>query len=312
MLLIWNQIKKSGDSFTEYFSNTFAAMIFLLLSILSSVGIAVIFKLMDKQKAALLPVIVLNYFTALVAGLLLFNGELSVGYILSSDWRYMAVLIGSLLIIGFYLIGYTTQKAGIAITTIANKMSVIIPILFSILYFSESMSWLKSLGILLALASVLLAVYKKKTGASQKFSVLPIIMFLVIGVIDSAVKLAQHSYVSEEDVSLFSSMSFGLAGIIGIIILSFQNKHWKSFANPLVWIFGILIGLANFGSMYFLILSLNKSGLDSSIVYGVNNMGIILISIAIAVLFFTEKLSKINIIGFILAIISVAILTVLV
>ncbi len=287
-------------------------MIFLILSILSSVGIAIIFKLMDKQNVALLPVIVLNYFTALLAGLLLFDGELSAGYILSSDWRYIAVLIGSLLIIGFYLIGYTTQKAGIAITTIANKMSVIIPILFSILYFSEPMSLLKTLGIVLALTSVLLAVYKKKTGVSRKVSLLPIIMFLVVGIIDSAVKLAQQSYVSDQDISLFSSMSFGLAGVIGIIILASQNKHWKSFTNPLVWLFGILIGLANFGSMYFLILSLNNSGLDSSIVYGVNNMGIILISIAIAVLFFTEKLSKINIIGVILAIISVAILTVLV
>lgn len=285
-------------------------MIFLILSILSSTAIAIIFKLMDKQNTALLPVIVLNYFAALGAGLLLFDGELSVDYILKSDWLYIAILIGSLLIIGFYLIGYTTQKTGIAITTIANKMSVIIPISFSIFYFSEPMSLLKAIGIALALVSVLLAVYKKNKEESKNISLLPILMFLVIGIIDSAVKLAQHSYVEAQDVSLFSSLSFGLAGIIGITSLSVQNKHWKSFKNPLVWIFGIGIGLANFGSMYFLILSLNHSGLDSSIVYGVNNMGIILISIGLAVAFFSEKLSKLNLLGVLLALVAVVILTI--
>lgn len=264
---------------------------------------------MDNKNVALLPVIVLNYFSALAAGMLLFKGELSVDYILSSSWLYIAILIGSLLIIGFYLIGYTTQKAGIAITTIANKMSVIIPISFSIFYFSEAMTWLKSIGILLALASVLMAVYKKNKK-EVKFSFLPLIMFLVVGIIDAAVKLAQHSYVSDQDVSLFSSLSFGLAGVIGFVILAINNKQWKSFTNPLVWIFGILIGLANFGSIYFLILALNSSGFDSSIVYGVNNMGVILISIGLAVAFFSEKLSKVNLIGVLLALASVAILTI--
>ena len=155
-----------------------------------------------------------------------------------------------------------------------------------------------------------LAVYKKSKGENKSFSLLPIIMFLVIGIIDSAVKLAQHSYISEEDISLFTALSFGLAGIIGISTLSIQNKHWKSFTSHWVWIFGVLIGLANFGSMYFLILALNQSGLDSSIVYGVNNMGIILISIGLAVAFFSEKLNKLNLLGVFLALIAVAILTI--
>lgn len=283
-------------------------MIFLILSILSSTIIAIIFKFTDRKNVPLLPVIVLNYFSAFIVGLFLFKGDLSVDYILSSSWLYIALLIGSLLIIGFYLIGYTIQKAGIAITTIANKMSVIIPITFSIFYFSEPMTWLKSFGILLALASVLMAVYKKQKK-EVKFSFLPLIMFLVVGIIDAAVKLAQHSYVSDQDVSLFSSMSFGVAGLIGILILAINHKQWKSFINPLVWVFGILIGLANFGSIYFLILALNNSGFDSSIVYGVNNMGVILISIGLALAFFAEKLSKVNLIGVILALASVAILT---
>lgn len=265
---------------------------------------------MGKYQVALLPVIVLNYFSAFIAGLLLFDGDLSVHYILSRSWIYLSLIIGSLLIIGFYLIGLTTQKAGIAVATIANKMSVIIPISFSIFYFSEPMSLWKSLGIILALVSVLMAVYKKnQKEESKRFIYLPLIMFLAVGMIDAGVKLAQHSYVSNVDVSLFSSLTFGLAGFIGLTIVLGNSKHWPSFINPLVWLFGIFIGLANFGSMYFLILALNHSGLDSSIVYGVNNMGIIIISIGLAVIFFKEKLSTLNLIGVVLALLAVAMLT---
>lgn len=284
-------------------------MIFLLLSILSSSTIAIIFKLMAGKKVELLPVIVINYFAALAAGILLFDGELSSQYILQSSWLYISILIGSLLIIGFYLIGYTTQKAGIAITTIANKMSVIIPILFSIFYFSEETNWQKLVGMTLALAAVGMAVYKKNEGDGKfQFSLLPLLMFLVIGVIDSSVKLAQHNYVPESDVSLFSAISFGLAGFIGLGILGISGKYWPSFKKPMVWIYGILIGLANFGSLYFLIHALNKSGLDSSIVYGVNSVGIIILSVSLAILFFSEKLSRINIIGVIIALASIMIL----
>ena len=285
-------------------------MIFLLLSILSSTTIALLFKLMGKYQAPLLPVIVLNYCSALFAGLLLFDGDLSIQYILSRSWIYLSIIMGGLLIIGFYLIGYTTQKAGIAVATIANKMSVIIPISFSIFYFSEPMSLWKSMGIILALVSVLMAVYKKsKKEESIRFSFLPLIMFLVVGMIDSGVKLAQHTYVSGEDISLFSSLTFGLAGLIGVAIVLVKPKHGPGFTNPLVWLFGVFIGLANFGSMYFLILALNHSGLDSSIVYGVNNMGIIIISIGLAVAFFKEKLSSLNFLGVILALFAVALLT---
>ncbi len=68
-------------------------MIFLLLSILSSTTIAVIFKLMAGKSIELLPVIVINYFAALIAGLLLFDGELSVQYILQSTWIYISIFI---------------------------------------------------------------------------------------------------------------------------------------------------------------------------------------------------------------------------
>jgi drug/metabolite transporter (DMT)-like permease len=267
---------------------------------------------MGNYRVAILPAIVINYFVAFTIGFIVFKGDFSFQYIVESKWFGLAIFIGSLLIIGLYLIGYTTQRVGIAITTIANKMSVILPISFSIVYYNESMSTLKWIGIILALFSVLMAVYRKNDGQQRQiFSILPLVMFLVVGVIDSSLKLAQQDFVEAGDIPLFTASSFGLAGIIGVIILAFNPSMLAHFKSSTVWIAGILIGIVNYGTMYFLMFALEKSGLDGSIVYGINNMGIILFSILIAVVFFREKLNRINYIGISLAIIAAIMLTLL-
>ncbi len=280
---------------------------------MSSTIVALIFKLVDIKKTDLYSVIVVNYLIALICGFVLYKGEISIDYIIHAKWFPISLVMGALLIIGFYLIGSSTRKAGIAITAIANRMSVVIPILFSMFYFVETVGFAKIVSIIIALAAVLMAVYKKpQKKVSARFSILPIIMFLVVGLIDSLIKLAQHYYIPESDVSLFTSFSFGVAAVIGLIGLTFMKKPVKKFTNPYVWLFGVTIGAANFGSMYFLINTLNKSGMDSSIVYGVNHVGVILLSISLGIWIFREKINKINIIGMMLAVVAILALTLIV
>lgn len=133
-------------------------MHYLLLSILSSTAIAVIFKIQDQLKIKLFPVIVLNYFTATTLGYSLSDIDFSFNEIIQSNWIFSGILIGLLLIAGFFLIGYSTQKVGIAVTTISNKMSVVIPIFFSMIYYNESKDFVKFFGISLALLAMILSI----------------------------------------------------------------------------------------------------------------------------------------------------------
>lgn len=267
---------------------------------------------MGKYQVPILPSIVINYFVALAIGISLFDEPVSFAYIVNSKWFGLSIFIGSLLIAGLYLIGYSTQKAGIAVTTIANKMSVIIPISFSIFYYSESVNLYKLIGIILALAAVLMAVYREKEIERKPAAILvPLLMFLLVGIIDSSLKLAEQDFVETKDIPLFTAFGFGLAGLIGVILLAFKPSQFTYYSKPVVWVFGVAIGVVNYGTMYFLMLSLDQSGWDGSIVYGVNNIGIILLSIVIAFAFFKEKLSKINLLGIVLAILAAAMLTML-
>jgi len=283
-------------------------MIYLLLGILSSTFIVVLFKTVAKKDIKLLPIIVFNYIIATALGLLLNNVKLDFGQIIGSSWFVGAIFIGALFIIGFFLIGYATQKIGISITTISNKMSVVLPILFSIIYFKEEIDSLKILGIILSLIAISLASFqkRKKESINLKYIYLPIFLFLAIGSMDSLVKLSQSKF-DQSIIPVFTAVTFGIAGIIGIIISLFAKLKLKDYFNTRTILHGILLGLLNYGSLYFLVNALSKSGIDSSIVFGINNIGIIVLSITVAFVFFKEKITLINFVGILLAILSIII-----
>ena len=75
----------------------------------------------------------------------------------SSSYAGFAFGIGLLFICVFYTAAITAQKSGIAITSIAGKMSMVIPILFGYFLYNDSLTLLRMIGILLALSAVYLS-----------------------------------------------------------------------------------------------------------------------------------------------------------
>lgn len=285
-------------------------MIFLLLSIISSASIFVIFKLLNKYKIPVFNVIVINYIAAATLGFLISSVEIKFSDILSANWLPFSFLIGILFIVFFYIIGLSSQKAGISITTVASKMSVVIPILFSIVYYSETINSLKISGIVLAIFAVGFTVYKKHTQQTDSSNIyLPLILFIGMGVVDSMVKYSQHEFVNNELSAIFSAILFSVAAFTGITISLLKKQTITNFKNPLVWINGSLLGIANYGSIYFLILTLNNNIFDSSVIFGINNIGIVSLSVLVGLLAFKEKLKPINWFGIGLSLIAIVLLS---
>jgi len=282
---------------------------FILPCALSSVAISLIFKLLSKYNIKLFPVILYNYLTAFAIGIFTGKNQESIIQSFDKQWIYIVPIVGLLLIFMFYIIGTSTQKVGIGITTVASKMSAVIPILFSILYYHESIGMLKIAGIILALVSIFFAVYTKNdTPDEQKKMLLPITLFLGAGLLDAVIKLAQTDFVQSQDTALFTGLSFGAAGIIGVVVSFFTKLKIKELISVQTIISGVIIGLANFGSMYFLISALNYGKLDSSVVYGINNVSIVVLSFILALFIFKEKFSVLNKTGLVLAFLSVILL----
>ncbi len=252
--------------------------------------------------------IVVNYIIAALSGFIAFDGPVVMTELPQFDWFYYTLALGSLFIIVFYLMALTTQRNGLSVVSVATKMSLIIPIIFGLLYYKESLGLLKLLGILLALIAVYLASVKGKSGVSiQKGALLlPALVFLGSGVIDTSIKFLEDAFVRENEVPLFSAGIFASAAAIGILFLLFraiQGKFKFQFKNI---IGGIALGIPNYFSVYFLVKALrsNLLGGDSSGIFTVNNVLIVLFSTLLGILLFKEKLLPKNWLGVDLALFS--------
>lgn len=284
-------------------------MIYLLLSILSSSVIFITFKVTERFKTNLIKLITVNYLVAAILGFSFNRHPISILNVFTSEWLPYALLIGFSFILMFFLIGYSTRLSGVAVTTIAGKLSMVIPILFSILYFSEKTTFLKISGLVIATLAVVLTSYRPVDKAKNiKLIILPIAIFLGSGITDSIVKYAQTYHVPNSLSLLFPAVVFLTALLLGLIFILIKPKSLSNSIAISELIGGTILGIANFGSLYFFILALNNSKLDSSIVFGLNNICIVLFSIFIGLVFFKEKFSRVNFAGVLMAVIAILIL----
>lgn len=281
-------------------------MIYLILSILSSTGIFVLFKLYDKYKVNTLQAIVVNYITACTVGLFYYNGEVVFSEIIQAKWFYAALGLGFLFIAIFNVMALTAQKNGLSVASVASKMSVIIPIVFGIYVYNESIGTQKIIGIILALFAVYLTSLKVKEDKVVTHSIyLPILLFLGSGIIDTSI----NHFAPDDNIPLFSATIFAVSAIIGFIILSLKSVKQKNSFDLKSIPFGVALGIVNYYSIYFLLKALRVDGFESSSIFTINNVIIVAVSTLIGLLLFKERISKKNWIGILIAIVSIILVT---
>jgi len=283
-------------------------MLFLFLSILTSACILILFKIFLKFKIHILQAIVVNYLAACTMGFFIQWDDFSVSEIVYSDWIFYAFLIGSIFILTFQVFAYSSQIAGISITAISSKISVIIPVVVgSILYANEFLNVSKILGLVLAVFSLLLVFYRNDNiKINPKFIFLPILLFLANGLNDSMMAFAQRKFTGFNTM-LFVSCIFLFSLIIGIIWLSLQYYITKQKLLLKNIIAGIILGIFNFFSTYYFFMGVDI--VDSAIFFPILNTGIVSISTLIGYFVFKEKLSIVNWIGILIAIVTIVFLT---
>jgi len=282
-------------------------LIYLLLSILASSLIFIVFKLFERFNINILQAIVVNYIIAFTTGIIAYNGTVTISQLPKIDWFYYTLGLGALFIIVFNLMAITTQRSGLSVVSVATKMSVVIPVLFGLFYYNESLGALKLIGIGLALIAVYLSSIKTNKGINidRKLIILPILVFLGSGVIDTSIKFLEDTYVAQNDVPLFSAIIFLAAAIVGVFSLIFQAVKGKfkfEFKNIIA---GFCLGIPNYFSIYFLVKTLRSDILDSSGIFTINNVAIVTLSTLAGIVLFREKLLPKNWLGILLAIISI-------
>ncbi len=285
-------------------------MIYLILSILCSTILGFIFKGFERYEIDTLQAIVVNYFVC-VACATITLGEFPVeaGF-WKEDWFPYAFFLGFIFISGFFTAATTVQKFGVTINAIMMKMSIVLSVSCALYLYDETINGLKILGILAALAAIILSNLPNKNNPIFKNKIpfwlwlLPFYTWVSSAIIEIVLQYVENRVEAPSSDVAFVAFLFGTAGVIGVCILTFlylTGKKTFHFRNILG---GIALGIPNFGSIYFLVKVLGV-GWEGSVVFPVNNVAIIVLSSVLAYFFLQEKLSNWNTLGLGLAVISI-------
>lgn len=281
----------------------------LILAIFFSSVLYIVFKYFTRFKINTFQAIVFNYCTAFVVGMLISEETLDFNSIINKSWILGSFLLGGLFILVFNILGKTSQENGVSVASVSSKMSMIIPILFGIFFFKETITFQKIIGIVMALIAVYFTSKKQAGSIEIKNFILPILLFFGAGVIDTSMNYMQHTHLKESEVALFSATTFLSAFLFGIIISIFKFLKGNLKLERKNILGGICLGIPNYFSLFFLIRALQNKNLESASIFTLINIGVILLSSLFGILLFKEKLIKQNYLGIALAIIAVILVT---
>lgn len=290
-------------------------LLLLFGSILFSSWLTLSFKLVEKFGINTFQAIVFNYITCVITGSFV-NGAFPINSeVIGGSWFPWAMLMGTIFISLFNVIAKTAQTMGVAVASVGNKLSLVIPFLFSIYLYNEEATILKIAGVVLALIAVVFtcwpsAAHTEPSGKVVKpaYFLLPVILFIASGLLDTMIKYVETTYINESNQNAYLITAFSAAATIGIISLLFLFTTRRLKFEPKAIAAGIIIGVPNYFSIWCLMGVLKAFTGNSSAIIPINNMGIVLFSTVAAYFMFKEKLTKLNWLGIVLSVAAIALI----
>lgn len=287
-------------------------MIYLLISIVLNAYLGVAFSIFHRYQVDLFQTIVFNYWTCVITGCFVL-GEFPVQeQTIHEPWFLVAMLMGVMFISVFNLIAQSSIKMGVTITQTANKLSFCIPVMVSFLAYHEKVTFIKILGILTALIAVVLTTGKKSDSElehqphQRSEYLLPFLLFIGSGVIDTITKFAQRNYLKNNHLSnAYLISGFMGAASIGSVVLIIQYVKGKRHFKWRNVIAGIVLGFPNYFSIYYLVKALSHPSLNSSATIPINNIGILFLVSLFGIFILKEKLNRLNYVGLALTLLAI-------
>jgi drug/metabolite transporter (DMT)-like permease len=287
-------------------------MIYLILTIVFTSCLTLAFKVLGKYNISSLQAIVFNYITCVIIGSVMNKGFPLDAFRDQAPWLWWGILMGVFFIVLFNIIAFTTVHLGVAVASVANKLSLVIPFLFTIFFYGEASTWLKYLGVATALTAVVMTCWPHKEikGSSLKQEhgwvlFVPAILFIGSGVLDALVTHVDKAFLNESNKDSYFIVAFATAALLGGLYLLYRLAAGKEKFDARAILGGACIGFPNYFSVWCLIKVLGEWEGNSSAIFPIVNIGIVLFSTLVAFFVFREKLSRLNWTGIFLAVAAI-------
>ena len=249
-----------------------------------------------------------NYVFAAGTGFLMCKQFDTPAQLVAEPWFGLSLITGFWFIFTYILMTASTQRSGVTVTSLSSKLSVVLPTLAGVVLFSETLNWVATMGIVLALVALVLVVGGKgRTDKPNKTNwLLPILIFFGTGTGDILMKLTEQKN-DAPDMSFMIAFIYFIALLFGIILVTYDLIRGKSKWQGKSAIGGIGLGVINFFSTFCVYHAMRC--FDNVVLFPVYNIGVVSLTALTGWLLFKEKLTWKNYLGLAIAIIAVILIT---
>ncbi len=263
-------------------------MIYLFLSIASSAAIAIVMRLSEGNVKSKLTMLATNYLVCL----LISWGMMGFGNVLPEEEGLAAALgmgtfNGFFYVVALVLNQYNISRNGVVMPSVFSKMgSLLIPLIMSIVVFSEVPTVFQFVGFVLSVAAIIIINYQKTGADTGNLDKLPLMALLVAeGCASIMAKVFNEiGNLALDSQFLFYTFFTALIFCSMLIVIKKERPGVKEL------IFGTMIGIPNFMSAQFMMKALEY--VPAVIVYPFRAVAVILTIMLAGIVIFKERLTR--------------------
>ena len=261
-------------------------MIYLMLAIASSALVSIIIRLGEDHVTNQMGMLLSNYVVCSICAIVCSNSDVVTAVHASGFFDIgLGVVCGFLYLAGLLLMQHNTKHNGVVLSSTFMKLGVLIPTLMAIVFFREIPKGTQVIGIVLALFAIVMIHFEKDALKEGNKKLWLLVLLLCGGITDSTSTIFEKfGSPAAKDVYLF--MIFFVAGVLAFVLVLKSKKK----VSPKDVIFGVILGVPNYFSSRFLLLSL--SSMSAVVVYPTYSVATMIVITVVGVLAFKEKLDR--------------------
>lgn len=257
-------------------------MLYLICAICCSAVLSVLMRLSEDRAKGETALLAVNYITCCaVAG---FYAAGSLVGLPGGSTVALGSVGGGLFLLSFFMLRWNVSRNGVVLSSTFMKLGVLISIGVSVFLFGEVPGVFQVLGVVLAVAAILLI---NGTGRqSQVPSRASLCLLLLCGGLADAMSKFFEELGDPREESWFLLVTFLVAWLLSVLLMLAKKQR------PGRWevLFGILIGVPNYFSTRFFLRALET--VPAVVAFPMFSVGAIVLVSLMGVLLFREKLGR--------------------
>ena len=285
-------------------------MPYLLISVVCSVLVSVLLKLMQRRGIDIAQGITWNYLAASLLCFALLDPALAA--LSRAGAPHVELVLLALLLPGIFLaLSASVRAAGIVRTDVAQRMSLVLSLLAAFLWFGERVDSLRIIGLVLGVVAIVMLVLRPRHGPANDADAgwtgwaLPLLVLMGYASVDVLLKR-----LSAAGTPFAASLQVAFVAAFVVMLAVQMQRAWRGriALTGAALASGLLLGTLNFANIMFYVKAHRALPENPAVVFSMMNIGVVLLGTLVGMLGFGERLSRLNLLAIPLAILAISLI----